>query len=113
MKPLMLMAALLLAGAAQAGDAGLCKPLCDSDKRECRKDAASQADDDTLPLMPAVDRNPNARVSRELSGKPTVAQTRQGHESRRVQLQRTCDTQYQRCVQACAREDAAQPLSGK
>ncbi len=113
MKPLMLTAALLLAGAAQAGDGGLCKPLCDSDKRECRKDAASQADDDTLPLMPTADRNPNARVSREMSGKPTVAQTRQGHESRRVQLQRTCDAQYLRCVQACAKEEEAKPVSGK
>lgn len=109
MKRFVLISALAAAfcGAAHAADNGLCKPLCESDKRECRSRAADMSDDDALSLLAMADRNPNARVSRELADKPTEAQTKQAYESRRVKMQRTCDTQYLRCVQGCAREEAA------
>jgi hypothetical protein len=106
MKQLTVLFALLLAGVAHADSNGLCKPLCETEKRECRRHAASIADDEKLPLLAMEDRNPNARVSRGMADKPSDAQVRQGYESRRVREQRTCDTRYVRCVQACARPDA-------
>lgn len=106
MKQLTVILALLLAGMAHADSSGLCKPVCETEKRECRSHAASLADDDKLPMLAKEDRNPNARVSRGMADKPSDAQARQGYESRRVREQRTCDTQYLRCVQACARPEA-------
>lgn len=91
---------------ARADSNSLCKPLCETEKRECRGHAASVADEDKLPLLAMEDRNPNARVSRGMADKPSDAQARQGYESRRVREQRTCDTHYLRCVQACARQEA-------
>lgn len=101
----------MLSGAAHADGNGLCKPLCETDKRECRSDAASAADEETLPLVAMTDRNQHARVAQGMAAKPAEAQTKQGYESRRVKMQRTCDTKYLRCVQACAREEAAAPAA--
>jgi hypothetical protein len=112
MKRLMLFSAVLaatLASTAHAEGNGLCKPLCATEKRECRSSAAAMSDDNAASFIAMGDRNPNARVSRELSGKDSEAQVKQGYESRRVREQRACDTQYLRCVQACAKEDAATP----
>lgn len=113
MKRLMLFAAVLaatLASAAHAESNGLCKPMCASDKRECRGNAARLIDDDkTMSLAAQEDNNPNARVSRGMSGKDSGAQNRQGYESVRVREQRLCDTQYLRCVQACDKQDAVTP----
>jgi hypothetical protein len=115
MKRSILLSALSLAalaaftGAVRAGevrDAGLCKPLCASDQRACRSNAASLSDQETLPLLAMPETNEHARVSQKMSGKATVAQTKQGYESRRVQLQRTCDSQYLRCVQGCGQQGA-------
>lgn len=113
MKQLILLCAVLLAGAAHADGSGLCKPLCDTDKRECRGNAASQSDDDALSLVTMADRNPNARVARGLADKPSEAQSKQAYESRRVTMQRTCDTQYLRCVQACGKQAHAAEAAAK
>lgn len=102
MKRLTVLITLLLAGVAHADSGSLCKPMCATDKRECRSQAAKLADDDTLPLLSMPDNNRNARMARGAADKPSEAQARQGYESRRVREQRTCDTQYLRCVQACA-----------
>lgn len=105
MKPLIALMTLLLAGAAHADSGGLCQSVCATDKRECRSEAASLAEDDKLPLLSMEDRNPNARVARGMADKPSEAQAKQGYESRRVREQRSCDTQYLRCVQACAKQE--------
>lgn len=110
MKRFIPLLALLLAGLAQADSNSLCKPMCDTDKRECRGNAATLAEDDKLPLLAMADNNPNARVSRGLADKPSDAQARQNYESRRVREQRMCDTQYLRCVQSCAKQGAAAPV---
>jgi hypothetical protein len=109
MKRLTLLFAVLLAGAAHADSNGLCKSLCETSKRECRSDAASQTSDEALTLLTMTDRNPNARVAKGLADKPSEAQSRQSYESRRVKMQRACDTQYPRCVQACGKQEAAAP----
>ncbi|GAB2845935.1 hypothetical protein GCM10027277_12690 [Pseudoduganella ginsengisoli] len=112
MKRFFLLPALLaavLAGTAHAEGNGFCKPLCETDKRECRSDAASASDEEAAPLLAMADRNPHARVAKGLEDKPFSAQVKQGYESRRVKMQRTCDSQYLRCVQACAKEEAAAP----
>lgn len=99
----------LFAGVCHAEGGGLCKPLCESDKRECRGAAVSLSQDDVAPLVAMEDRNPHARVSRKMAGSPPEAQTTQGSQSRRVQMQRTCDDKYLRCVRACANSAAATP----
>jgi len=113
MKSLTVLLALLLAGVAHADSNSLCKPVCETEKRECRSRAASVADDDKLPLLAMEEKNPNARVARGLADKPSDAQARQGYESRRVREQRTCDTQYLRCVQACAKQDGPKQEAAK
>ncbi|SFV11237.1 hypothetical protein [Pseudoduganella namucuonensis] len=99
----------LFAGACHAEGEGLCKPLCEADKRECRAAAASLSRDDVAPLLAMEDRNPHAKVSRRMAGSPPEAQTTRASESKRVQMQRTCNDNHLRCVRACGNSPVDKP----
>jgi len=93
----------LWAGAAHAADAGLCKSMCSSEKRECRAHARDLAAEDGEMLFDKGERNPMARAAQEqVPVQATRAMDNAGTQTRRIDYAGKCDAAYLRCTRACA-----------
>jgi hypothetical protein len=93
----------LWAGAAQAADAGVCKSMCSTERRECRAEVRGLAAEDGKPLLEMNERNPMARAAQERVPTPAGrALDNAGTQTRRLDKAAQCDVAYQRCVRACA-----------
>jgi hypothetical protein len=99
---LSMIAGVILTGACHAAEPGLCKSLCDADKRECRAHVRDLAEDDGAPLLAMAEKNPLARGAQEQVATPASrAIDNAGTQSRRIVHAGACDDNYLRCARAC------------
>jgi len=96
-------------GVARADEPGVCKSMCSSEQRACRKDAVKLTDLDKLPAMTPDEKNPLARAASQ--GQMTSAQERAAEQDdyyrRRSERTGHCDTAFQQCVRDCAAQAAS------
>lgn len=87
-----------------AQEASICTSLCNSERRQCLKDALSATREDESPLIEIEDKNPHARVVSRIQGQPEPARVaqRSDFERRRQERSRVCETSYRSCNRACA-----------
>lgn len=100
---LAVLAATMGAGAGHAAEPGLCKSMCDADKRECRAHGREMAAEDGSGLIEMPEKNPLARGA-QMQVPTTSAQALEnsGTQSRRLSHASQCDATYLRCTRACA-----------
>jgi hypothetical protein len=103
MKLLLALLGLSLGAASVAAEPGLCKSMCASEKKECRKKAGAQTDLDGEPLFSSYDKNPFSRANSEGQVPTMAARAREQADTHRRVNERNvqCDTAYLRCVRAC------------
>lgn len=105
---LSVMLALLASGACKADESGLCKPVCDQEKRQCRTAAANLVDEDAESLMAPNGHNATARYF----GKGSVKTSQpfgpdvRNAQDRRMQRTRVCDDRFAVCTKACSKGPA-------
>jgi hypothetical protein len=100
---LTMMMGALWTGAAHAADAGLCKSMCSSEKRECRANAQGLAAEDGELLFEKGERNPMAQAAQEqVPAQAARAMDNAGTQTRRIDYAGKCDAAYLRCTRACA-----------
>ena len=100
-------------GVALADEPGLCKSMCASEQRVCRKDALKLTELDKLPSVEAEETNPMARVASQgqFATAPARAAEQQDFHRRKAERTGRCDTTFQGCVRACAPSDASSGAS--
>ena len=112
-----MLAATMTAGAAHAAEPGLCKSMCDADKRECRARGRELAAENGSGLLEMPEKNPLARGAQmQLPTPSSQALENSGTQSRRMRHASQCDATYLRCTRACAAPAAASvatPASGR
>jgi hypothetical protein len=100
---LAIMMAATWAGTGHAADAGLCKSMCGSEKRECRANVRELAAEDGKGLFERDERNPLARAAQDRVPAPAGrAIDDAGTQTRRLDKSAQCDAAFQRCIRACA-----------
>jgi hypothetical protein len=102
---LVMLTATLAAGACHAAEPepGLCKSMCDADKRECRAHGRALAADNNAPLLDMPEKNPLARGAQmQVPTTSSQALENSGTQSRRMRHASQCDDTYLRCTRACA-----------
>jgi hypothetical protein len=90
--------------AGMAAEPGLCKPVCASEKKECRAHAKLQTDYDREPLFaPDTVKNPYERRNTAGAVSTVEARAREQADTHRRVSERNgqCDTAYLQCVRAC------------
>ncbi|WP_075791919.1 hypothetical protein [Massilia putida] len=114
---LAVLAATLGAGAGHAAEPGLCKSMCDADKRECRAHGRESAAEDGAPLLEMPEKNPLARGAQmQVPAVSSRALENAGTQSRRMRHASQCDDTYLHCTRACAAPAAssgANPASSR
>jgi hypothetical protein len=114
---LAMLAATMGAGAGHAAESGLCKSMCDADKRECRAHGRELAAEDGGPLLEMPEKNPMARGAQvQVPPASSRALENTGTQSRRMRHAGQCDDTYLRCTRACADPAASsvvKPASGR
>ena len=94
-------------GVALADEPGVCKSLCASEQRECRKDAVKLTDFDKLPEP--EEKNPMARTAAQGQLPTASGRAAEQDDAYRRRSERTgrCDTAFQQCVRTCSAQDTA------
>jgi hypothetical protein len=116
---LAMLATTMAAGACHAAgpESGLCKSMCDADKRECRAHGRELAAEDGAPLLDMPEKNPLARGAQmQVPTTSSQALENSGTQSRRMRHASQCDDTYLRCTRACAAPAASsvvKPASGR
>lgn len=103
---LSVMLALLASGACKADESGLCKPLCDQEKRQCRTAATNLVDQDTESLMARRAGDAPVRYFGDTSvhtSNPAGPDV-QNAQDRRMRRTRACDDRFAVCRKACSAE---------
>lgn len=94
---------LVLSGAARAGDAGMCKSMCDAEKRECRAQVQTRLSNEKSALGQMPERNPLARGAQvQVVSQDARALDAAGDQHRRMANNGACDDKYLRCTRACS-----------
>lgn len=104
--------ALLACGVCRADEAGLCKPLCEQEKRQCRSAAAKLVDHDPQSLMKPRGNDKPVRYfgpSSVKTGEPVGPEVRNGQE-RRMTRSRACDDSFAVCTKACSTKPATSDI---
>jgi hypothetical protein len=99
----MLLVGLALSGAARAADAGICKSMCASEKRECRAKVQSAILTERVALEQMPEKNPLARTAQQrVAGEDIRALDAAGDHHRRMANNGACDDKYLRCTRTCS-----------
>jgi hypothetical protein len=107
MKRLLTLLAVLVAtmgaGSGHAAEPGLCKSMCDADKRECRAHSQDLAAENASGLLEMPEKNPLARGAQsQVPATSSRALENSSMQSRRLSHASQCDATYLRCTRACA-----------
>jgi len=98
-----IMLGMMWTGASLAAEPGLCKSMCDADKRECRAHAHTLAAGHADGFLEMPERNPMARDAQtQVTTQASRALENAGTQSRRMDYAGACDDTYLRCTRACA-----------
>ena len=100
------LAALCLSGAASAAEPGICKSVCDTERRSCKAnvdDLAAEKYEGPIVVEPR-ERNGLARTAQQTQGGPDVrlVENQGGVQDRRMRYRAACEDKYARCTRACS-----------
>jgi hypothetical protein len=105
MKLLLALLGISLCAAGVAAEPGLCKPMCASEKKECRAQARLRTEyDREPPFAPDNGKNPYERTTTMGAVSTVESRAREQADTHRRVSERNgqCDTAYLQCVRACA-----------
>ena len=107
------LAGLLWSGASLAADPGICKSMCDAERKTCNARAEEHANDERngpIVIEPRQ-RNEIARTAEKTQVETSAARANEqaGAQGRRMRYRTACDDAYARCTRGCASE--ATPVS--
>ena len=104
--------ALLACGVCKADEAGLCKPMCEQEKRQCRSAAAKLVDHDAQSLMKRRGIDQPVRYfgpSSVKTDQPAGPEVRNAQQ-RRMTRNRACDDSFAVCTKACSTKPATSDI---
>ncbi|AZP14027.1 hypothetical protein [Undibacterium parvum] len=102
----LLLLSVLSSGSICAQEKNLCKILCVSEKKECRKTADAKLQTDTHPFITESNSNSRNQSGQDMQARINSRQT-QKNDSKNLRIEKynACDSSYMQCVKLCAQEN--------